>query len=67
MGNIRLRGKMTGVFKCFQYLSHGNGFDLLFASEEFGPVNVGRGTGISDNRGSTDWMLSFTKESVWVR
>lgn len=28
------------VFKYFKYLSHGNGFGLLFASEEFGPVNV---------------------------
>lgn len=60
MGNIRLRGKMTGFFKYFQYLSHGNDFDILFASEEFGPINVGRGTDISDNRGCTDWMVSFT-------
>lgn len=31
---------MVAVFKSFKYLSHGNGFGLLFASEEFEPVNV---------------------------
>ena len=29
---------MRAVFK---YLSHGNGFELLFASEAFGMINVG--------------------------
>lgn len=67
---------MVAVFKSFKYLSHGNGFGLLFASEEFEPVNVcvwgwggGRVEGrcfFSADEGSKDWMISLTGGPVWV-